>query len=635
MKARRAQVSFTAGELSPLIKGRTDTAIYYLGCEALQNVLVRPEGSAAARPGIWHLRIVSDVTGQAEARLAAFSYNAAQRYIVVFTHEVVRVFDASTDALISTVASPYLYHELAALDYLQVGDTMLIVHSSHAGMQELARQSDGSFTIVEYEFERSPQYRYRGSGTTLTASATTGSVTLTANTSGTFSALDIGAIWTIKNKAVRITAVGSSISATATVLDTLTGTAATNVWTEQASSTKRGGFRSIAYYQGRLWFGGVRDAPTQIWASRVDAPYDFLVGGVTAADPFALSMSTGQIEPIRYIVPGSGGLEVYTAGGEGIIPGGIDAAITQGTVSHVPQSAFGSRIVKPVRLNSSTIFAQANSGNVREMIYSDTERAYNPVPLTVRAAHLVADPVRLAAVPGGFGTASDFLIVLNRDGSGAVMTSERSQEVTAWAQIVSARQLIDVCAVGSKVYVAARVGERVALQHMDTSARYDSQSSFALSSAATTFTGLSWLASSTVDVWADGYWLGPHVVSAGGVLTLATAALAVDVGLPFEVRIRPMPVNFEGESLLGRAVRPIRAEVRYYKSAGLRVNGRAIRDRDFDDVIVTPPQQLTATSRVQLLGWSKGETAPVEITREGPFPVEILALAVDYRIGGA
>ena len=35
-KFTRTQVAFTAGELSPTLRGRKDTAIYFLGCETLR-----------------------------------------------------------------------------------------------------------------------------------------------------------------------------------------------------------------------------------------------------------------------------------------------------------------------------------------------------------------------------------------------------------------------------------------------------------------------------------------------------------------------------------------------------------------------------------------------------------------------
>lgn len=102
----------------------------------------------------------------------------------------------------------------------------------------------------------------------------------------------------------------------------------------------------------------------------------------------------------------------------------------------------------------------------------------------------------------------------------------------------------------------------------------------------------------------------------------------------FDWLIQPMPPQSQGQDLLGRMVRPFRAEVRFDTSAGLRVNGQPIYDRAFDAATETPPTRYSGVRRVHLTGWSNGEAAPIQITRDGPFPVEILSFAIDYRLGG-
>ena len=43
--------SFAAGELSPLLDGRTDLAKYFVGLKILLNMLVYPTGGATRRGG--------------------------------------------------------------------------------------------------------------------------------------------------------------------------------------------------------------------------------------------------------------------------------------------------------------------------------------------------------------------------------------------------------------------------------------------------------------------------------------------------------------------------------------------------------------------------------------------------------
>ena len=49
------QTNFVSGELSPLLKGRTDLDQYYAGCETAENVLIVPQGGLKRRAGTEHI----------------------------------------------------------------------------------------------------------------------------------------------------------------------------------------------------------------------------------------------------------------------------------------------------------------------------------------------------------------------------------------------------------------------------------------------------------------------------------------------------------------------------------------------------------------------------------------------------
>jgi hypothetical protein len=268
-------------------------------------------------------------------------------------------------------------------------------------------------------------------------------------------------------------------------------------------------------------------------------------------------------------------------------------------------------------------------------VFRDDEQTYESTPLAIRASHLVQNVVRMTAVPGGLGQQIDFLLFVNANGAGAALTFEKTQEVAAWSELVSARAILDIVAVGATTYAAVRDGNRVWLQAFEPGCVFDGQVTVDRFPATTTVTGLDHLAgSTTVEAICDGYWTGPVPVNASGVATLPFAAQRVDIGFPIDWLVRPMPVESENRAILGRAHRPFRGEVRFDSSAGLRVNGQPIYDRPFDDAPTTPPQRTSDVRRVHLqTGWSRGQSAPIDITREGPFPAEILGFAIDYRVG--
>ena len=50
-KSRFIQTSFASGELSPLLKGRTDLNQYYAGSSTAENVVIVPQGGLKRRAG--------------------------------------------------------------------------------------------------------------------------------------------------------------------------------------------------------------------------------------------------------------------------------------------------------------------------------------------------------------------------------------------------------------------------------------------------------------------------------------------------------------------------------------------------------------------------------------------------------
>ena len=54
-KSQFQQTSFASGELSPLLKGRTDLDQYYHGAQQAENVVIVPQGGVKRRPGLEHI----------------------------------------------------------------------------------------------------------------------------------------------------------------------------------------------------------------------------------------------------------------------------------------------------------------------------------------------------------------------------------------------------------------------------------------------------------------------------------------------------------------------------------------------------------------------------------------------------
>lgn len=84
-----SQVSFTGGEVSPSLHGRTDLARYATSLRTCRNFFVRATGGASNRAG---LQFVYALDPTSLAALLPFVFSSTQSYMLVFQKNAVRVF---------------------------------------------------------------------------------------------------------------------------------------------------------------------------------------------------------------------------------------------------------------------------------------------------------------------------------------------------------------------------------------------------------------------------------------------------------------------------------------------------------------------------------------------------------------
>ena len=129
------QTNFTAGEISPKVRGRTDIARYQNGAEALDNMVVDIYGGAGRAPGTEYVAL-NAVAGQ-PSRLIPFVLNRDTAYHLEFGHFVMRVFKAGAGQVLSggvpyQISTPYSYAQVAELRFRQAPNAMFFAHPAHA-----------------------------------------------------------------------------------------------------------------------------------------------------------------------------------------------------------------------------------------------------------------------------------------------------------------------------------------------------------------------------------------------------------------------------------------------------------------------------------------------------------------------
>lgn len=100
-KLLHTQNSFSSGELSPILKGRTSLAQYDNGCEQLENFIVLPQGGVTKRPGTEFIREVKHSANT--TTLLPFVVGSEQSYILELGNYYMR-FYRDGGILLSTAA---------------------------------------------------------------------------------------------------------------------------------------------------------------------------------------------------------------------------------------------------------------------------------------------------------------------------------------------------------------------------------------------------------------------------------------------------------------------------------------------------------------------------------------------------
>ena len=95
--------SFTAGQLSPRMEGRTDFQKYFSSGKTINNFVVQPHGPVARRPCTHFVAEVKD--SSKDTRLIPFSFSTTQTYILEFGNQYIRFY--KDDGQISSGGSHY------------------------------------------------------------------------------------------------------------------------------------------------------------------------------------------------------------------------------------------------------------------------------------------------------------------------------------------------------------------------------------------------------------------------------------------------------------------------------------------------------------------------------------------------
>jgi len=647
------QTNFSSGEIDPLLRARIDLDQYKNGAQKLTNVVAQPQGGVKRRPGLKHIyEIDSSYTPEDGVRIVPFEFSTADSYMLMFTHQKMHVIrNRSVVQDINGSGNDYLTISsltssmLEEMCWTQSADTVIIVHPDLEPIKIVRGASDSSWTVSAITFDSIPKYAFTISYTnpagTITPDEISGSVTITAS-SGVFSAASEGQyISAFPQGRLRITEYVSTtkVRGVTEVPFFDTSAIANGNWElesgyENVWSATKGWPRSATFHEGRLYFGGSKTRPSTIWGSKVGFYFDFQPVEAYDDDAVEATLDTNQLNTIVDIISGRD-LQVFTTGGEFYVPQDGLNPITPTNFFVKTASRNGSREgIRVVQLETGTLYIRRQGKALSEFTYSDVTLSYASKSISLLSSHLLKEPREMALRKATSTDESDLLLIVNQeDGTLTAYSLLVQQSVVAPTEFITDGEFVEVAVDISDIYVVVkRTFDGTDYYFLEV---FDNDTSTDCAFTGADASGASGLPheGATLNVIADGNVLSDEVVSSGAVTFERESSSTYEVGLPFQVEIRTLPLepNLGTGVRTGYKKRVIEVNAILDKTQHLKINGVLVPIRSFDTegtLDAATPEYTGIKTLHGIRGYSK--EAQITVTQD--YPLKLTLLGLEYRI---
>ena len=647
------QTNFVTGELDPLLRARVDLQQYNNALAKATNVVIQPQGGLRRRPGLKHIIELPNSGTESAAngvRLINFEFSVDDSYMLCFV--ATRMFVIKDGVLITDIngtGNNFLTTSITAamlddLCWVQSADTMVIVHPDLSPVKLVRGGTDASWTISTITFDSIPLYAFAltvsNPAADITPSAVSGNVTITAS-AGVFSAGNVNQyINSSPQGRAKIVEFVSTTEVKAVTEYPFFSTAliASGNWELEAGyesvwSATKGYPRSVTFHEGRLYFGGSKSRPSTIWGSKVGLFFDFSATELLDDDAVEATLDTSQLNVIVDMLSGRD-LQVFTTGGEFFVPQAGTDPITPLTLTFKNVSKNGTKPGTRVEtIETGTIFVQRQGKALNEFLFSDTQLTYVTSRISLLSGHLLKGPKRIALRRATSTDEGDLLLVVNAtDGTLAVFSVMRSQQVVAPSEYTTDGTFVDVQTDVNDIYCATK-------RTFNGTDRYFVELFQDARFTDCAFIGGAGASASSLphegkalNVICDGVPQSNETVSSGSVTFDRASTASYEVGLPFTVLAKTMPAEIQLQS--GTRVsfkkRIVQVNAIVNDSQHLNINSQPVPFRNFDNPLLDLPiQEFTGVKRLDGIRGYEREAA-IEVTQT--LPLKMTLLGLEYKI---
>lgn len=647
------QTNFVTGELDPLLRARVDLQQYNNALAKATNVVIQPQGGLRRRPGLKHIIELPNSGTESAAngvRLINFEFSVDDSYMLCFV--ATRMFVIKDGVLITNIngtGNNFLTTSITAamlddLCWVQSADTMVIVHPDLAPVKLVRGGTDASWTISTITFDSIPLYAFAltvsNPAADITPSAVSGNVTITAS-AGVFSAGNVNQYINSspQGRAKIVEFVSTTVVKAVTEYPFFsTALIASGNWELEAGyesvwSATKGYPRSVTFHEGRLFFGGSKSRPSTIWGSKVGLFFDFSATELLDDDAVEATLDTSQLNVIVDMLSGRD-LQVFTTGGEFFVPQAGTDPITPLTLTFKNVSKNGTKPGTRVEtIETGTIFVQRQGKALNEFLFSDTQLTYVTSRISLLSGHLLKGPKRIALRRATSTDEGDLLLVVNAtDGTLAVFSVMRSQQVVAPSEYTTDGTFVDVQTDVNDIYCATKRtfnGTDRYFVELFQDARF-TDCAF-IGGAAASASSLPH-EGKALNVICDGVPQSNETVSSGSVTFDRASTASFEVGLPFTVLAKTMPAEIQLQS--GTRVsfkkRIVQVNAIVNDSQHLNINNQPVPFRNFDNPLLDLPiQEFTGVKRLDGIRGYEREAA-IEVTQT--LPLKMTLLGLEYKL---
>lgn len=647
--------NFSTGELDPLLRARVDLQAYANALSKATNVLIQPQGGLRRRPGLKHIYELPNTSTESAGngvRMVSFQFSVDDSYMLVFTHNRMYVIkNGVVQTNINGSGNPYLTTTIGStivddMCWTQSADTLIVVHPDIQPVR-ITRTSDTAWTSTTITFDSVPKYAFTLTTTTptsghLTPSAVSGNVTLTSQNSA-FSASSVNQYINASPQGrARIVEYVSSTIVKAVVEYPFFNTS--NIpqgsWEvesgyEDVWSSTKGWPRTVTFHEGRLYFGGSKSRPSTVWGSKIGLFFDFVPNESLDDDAVEATLDTNDLNVIIDIVS-SRDFQVFTTGGEFYVPQQGTDPITPLTFTFKNVSRNGSKPGTRVQsVESGSVYIQRQGKSLNEFVFSDTQLTYITQRISLLAGHLLKSPQRIALRRASSTDESDLLLMTNTsDGSMAIFSIMRSQQITSPSEFITDGEFIDVGVDVTQIYVVTKRVFNGTTRYFIEQFKDDlyTDCAFVGASAGGVGSGLPHIGKS-LNVITDGVPQSNETVSAGGAVTFdRESTTSYEVGLPITVYVKTMPVEIKLQtgSRVSFKKRIVEISAVLRDTQHMLMNDQPVITRALDNPLLDlAVPTFTGIKRVNgVLGY-RNEQA-IEVSQNLPLKMNLLGL--DYRI---